>query len=153
MAEFSFAAHERFRAQIAADRERLKIQPVTLHKMPPWAKKRLLIAAGNQPLCDAEYLIPGPRVFDHFGCSPSGSLVGEPYCPPDDPSLLVKVRKIAGALGVSWSIGNPWSSWWFPGLTTRVEFFETANSEPIEQLRIRAKAAQRRGKTLFEVTQ
>lgn len=135
--------------QIAADRKRLHIAPVQLHVMPTWAKKRFLAVCGSRSFTNVEFSIPGPRIFDHWGQSLSGSLVGEPYYPVDNPELRAKVQQIATGLGVSFSIGSPWSSWWFPGKTVRVEFFETPDSTPLDQLRVAAKAAKKQGRCLL----
>lgn len=135
--------------QIAADRERLHIAPVHLHQMPAWARKRLLAVIGHRSLTTIEARLPGPRLLDHWGSSPSGSLVGEPYASVSDPALIAKARQIADALGVSYSIGSAWTSWHYPGRTIRVEWYETPDSMPLDQLRAAAKAAKKHGQCLL----
>lgn len=141
---------EQLEAQIKNDRTRFGIQPVELHQVPTWAKRRLLAVIGQRSITNVEGLIPGfQRIFDHWGRSLSDSLVCEPYARNADPGLIEKVRRIADGLGVCYSIGNPWASWWYPGKTLRIEFFETPDSKPLDQLRAEAKAAKRQGKSLF----
>lgn len=120
--------------QIERDREATGAIPVVLNKIPKWALAALRRAQrrdrdGGVPFVSpALYLINDPRwtrLLDHTGSSTyrgpdySGpSFVTEPYA---DDTTADTARAFADWLGCSVHIGGP--SWWYPGSTTRIEFY------------------------------
>ena len=146
---------ERFEKWRKEERERHKITPVTLHKMPVWFKRRVKAAINlgryssvSDGLNRLEFC-HDRRVFDHWGTGTDGSMVSEPY--DYDSADAVKfeqaVKAVADLLGIGYAITGPMTSWWFPGRTIRVSFFETPASKPVEQLRFERKKRESEGVT------
>ena len=144
----SIAELKKLESQIAKDRKRLHIVPVAHHSCPPWAQKRLDAVLDRRSIHCLDSL-PGPRIVDHWGESPSGSLVCEPYATVSE--VADKVQAIAAALGVRYTISPTLTSWWLPGKTIRIEFYESEDSRPLDELRTEAKALKKIGKTLLGV--
>jgi hypothetical protein len=124
--------------QIVAARELLKPTPVRLHHVPNWLRLRILAAirAGRIPrapwnrycgtdgwsvLMHVQSCI-GDRFLDHFGSTHYRGrpcFVNEPYLSSED---MDKNRRFAELLGLHWVVSS--NSWWFPGNTTRIAFWE-----------------------------
>lgn len=123
-------------AEIEFHREILGISPVMLHKMPGWWMRRACYADKGWGRIDAEqsmYVLEqrtgmAMRIIDHWGQSKTRdghcAFVTEPYLPYWDSRVMSAVQQIAGWLGVHFNIYDVWESWWYPGHTIRIEFFE-----------------------------
>jgi len=134
---------ERFEKWRKEQREKNNITPVKLHKMPGWFRWRLKAVTGPYPrglfdhteLSMLDYRFGGDRVFDHWGTGIDGSMISEPYEYSINETFEQNVKDIAGVLGVQYSFTGPDTSWWYPGRTHRVTFFETPESRTLTQLR------------------
>jgi len=137
--------------KIAKDRIKYHASPVKLHEIPRWFKTRLAIVLPTPAvfILDQVAGVTTQRIFDHWGMAPDDSVVGEPYAKIDDTKIEAKAKVIADALGIRVAITNTLTSWWYPGRTIRIAFFEADDSKSLTQLRADAKAAMKQGKTLF----
>ena len=135
------------------ERERHKITPVNLHKMPTWFRRRMRAAIRTHRYwtpCDGLRSLGvefgcGRHVFDHWGTGVDGSFISEPYDKIGDVKFEQAVKDISDVLGIEYAITGPMTSWWFPGRTIRVSFFETLKSKPIEQIRFERKKRELEG--------
>lgn len=106
-----------------------KIRPVELHEMPAFWMQRVCWATsgwGYNAAHNGMQALDGEvRLFDHWGKShmPNGqpSFVTEPYNHEHIDSIA---QGIARRLGLHARRYSPWQSWWFPGNTQRIEFWE-----------------------------
>lgn len=111
-------------------RELLKPSEVRLNHVPNWFRLRLLKAfkhpwgntGGDAILSHAvDVHFRDPYWLDHWGSTDNGKVfVSEPY--NLSPENVAELDSFAKKLGVQWYISA--CSWWFPGQTIRVAFFE-----------------------------
>lgn len=122
--------------RIEAARELLKPSPVDLHKVPNWLRRRMLAAfgchygntSGSAVLHHAMRQLAEDHWLDHWGATTWGNhpaFVAEPY------QLwtrdLQSIEQFADRCGIAWHV-TP-NSWWYPGWTLRVLFYERNDSQ------------------------
>ena len=119
---------------IAAARELLRPSPVTLNRVPNWFRRAVLRefkgdryagTAGHAVVWRLQRAMPS-LALDHWGGTTwrgRPAFVSEPYC---DPDRIAAGQRLADRLGCGFEI-DP-NSWWYPGATTRLVWFEKEES-------------------------
>ena len=118
---------------IATARELLKPSPVELHKVPNWFRRELLKEFGyefsRRGACVVEHAVACVRGddlvgwLDHWGSTVfrgTSAFVSEPYCLTH--KSLGAIATIAERCGCRYQVES--NSWWFPGSTIRVLFYQ-----------------------------
>lgn len=137
-------------ASIEFLRKTHSIRDVILHEMPLWFMRRVCAVNGGYGRVRAESemyrLCEGAQLWDHWGKSMTyggqSAMVSEPYADMD--KAIEWAEAIATTLGILVTVypESSMKSWWFPGETMRIEFYECIDApmplgvQTLEQLRI-----------------